>query len=106
MFSLSLAELGLDTRALPRSSSQTFLEQRGRSGVDFLLDSKKQELISDGQQLSGAMFEQPYKEQKWFESLNESQSVFIYFLKPHQALSRVWLWCMADGSGDVSLLYT
>lgn len=64
MCSITLAELGLDMRALPRSS---FPEQRGRRGVNVLLDSKNQELIDDGQQLTGAMFE-PYKEQKWFES--------------------------------------
>lgn len=68
MRSISLAELGLDMRALPRSSFHIFLEWRGRSGVNVLLDSKNQELIYDGQQLSGAMFEQPYEEQKWFES--------------------------------------
>lgn len=43
------------------------MQKRGRSRVNFLLDSKNQELIYDGQQLSGAMFKQPYKEQKWFE---------------------------------------
>lgn len=61
---ISLAELGLDMG----SSFHTFLKQRGRSGVNVLLDSKNQEHIYDGQQLSAAMFEQPCEEQKWFES--------------------------------------
>lgn len=52
------SSLGVDT---------AFVQKRGRNGVNFLLDSKNQELIYDGQQLSGAMFKQPYKEQKWFE---------------------------------------
>lgn len=45
------------------------------------------------------------KSRSGLNALNESQST-CFFLKPQQALSRVWLWCMADGSGDVSLLYT
>lgn len=56
----------LNQGALPMLDT-AFLESRGRSWVNFL-DSKNQELIYDGQQLSGAMFKQPYKEQKWFES--------------------------------------
>lgn len=44
------------------------MQKRGRSRVNFLLESENQELIYDGQQLSGAMFKQSYKEQQWFES--------------------------------------
>lgn len=64
------AEVGhghLNQGALP-TLDDAFLEQRGRSRVNLLLDIKNQELIYDGQQLSGAMFKQPYKEQKWCES--------------------------------------
>lgn len=66
-----------DQRALPMLDT-AFVEKKGRSRVNFLLDSKNQELIYDGQQLSEPCFNSLIKSRSGLKALNESQSIFFF----------------------------
>lgn len=68
---------GWDQRALPMLDAAS-VEKRGRSGLNFLLDSKNQELIYDGQQLSEPCFNSLIKSRSGLKALNESQSIFFF----------------------------